>query len=635
MGKFQKCQKRQRITRSHLTGALPPFSLMTAPIPSEAGWSAHNLPAELFRLEPPADWGRNRLQDLFVQGQTAQTNNRPYKAFSIPHHISVNPETWRLVMYGDRTDPRLTYRDLVFRMHPDKKHGLLSTQTMSMQRTRCRDQLGLACWVKRTEFPSLNEMLKTEQYSLDSVRHNTTLPVRPWGLMRPVLEPGTFPVTPLPLDTFTGTGRRHNPSPRLKMVFKEIGKLQDLAFDNGYPHWIFLPNCDKPDAWIDKARAQHRSLTGPNDMTFPEELAIPKDALTWIKECVVLAASGQSGMVVPNLETLPSHARLWVGRCIHEGQTIASNIATKTVLGVPRPGVIAPASDHGMDEGYKTGSNHHASKKQGEDDKKEVEEHKVGLTSNWEDYIKFDDDSTHNVDKDSLAKRGVEEDVRTNDMEDKVDARTKGIGQKSQVVEADEPAVASRVFEWLESAENDPYQLPNSPPRTRKRMRGPHMEPQRAVKRPRTLIETTYSDQPKSRKRALEPDPDVSSSAKRIRMSNHAADARPAEPSTQPELTHTAEQIFEQRDSVCTEILMQSLSADINMPYLGLPEVAEQGTWTQAVDTSHNMQEQHSRNPFMEESWDMPLDLPQEGLVLCNLWPDCGGFITCPNCNFY
>ena len=621
-------------------------------------------------MEPPAGWGRNKLQDLFVQGQTAQTNNRPYKAFPIPHHISVNPESWRLVMYGDRTDPRLNHRDLVFRMRPDEKHGLLSTQTMSMQRTRCRDQLGLACWVKRTEFPSLNEMLKTEQYSFDSVRHNTTLPVRPWGLMRPVLEPGAFPVTPLPLDTFIGTGRYHNPSPRLKMVFKEIGDLQGLAFGNSCPHWIFLPNRDKPDAWIDKARAQHRTLTGPDDITFPEELAIPKDALVWIKECVVLAASGQSGMVVPNLETLPSHARLWVAKCIHEGQTIAANMAPGTMLGAPQSGVIAPASNHGMDEGHNTGSNHCASKKQEEDDKKEAEGHELELLGNWEDFIKFDDAGNQNVNEDSLVNPVFDEDVRTDEIVDKVDVCAKGKGPESHAVETDEPAVAGRLLEWLESTEHDPYHSPNSPPRTRKRIQEPDMEPPRAVKRRRTFYETASSDQPKTRKRGREPCPDSSSTAKRMRMSTFAPEQTFAEPRTQPQLTHTTEQNFEQTGSVCTEVLMQAFSADINMPYLGVPEVAKQGASTQAVDTpynfqgqqssnpfnmpylgmpavaeqgasthamdtSQNLQGQESSNPFMKEGWEIPFDLPLGEFMFCEIWPACGGFPTCTNCNFY
>ena len=608
---------------------------MTAPILSEAGWSAQNLPAELFRLEPPAGWGRNTLRDLVIQGQVAQKNNRPYKAFPIPPHISVYPESWRLVMYGDRTDPRLTYRDLVVRMRPDEKHGLLSTQTMSMQRTRFRDQLGLACWMKRPEFPSLNEMLKTEQYSWDSVRHNTTLPVRPWGLVRPVLEPGAFPVTPLPLNTFTGAGRYHTPSPRLKMVFKEIGDLQGLAFDKGCPHWIFLPNRDKPDAWIDKALAQHRSLTGPDDITFPEEMAIPKDALTWIKECVVLAASGQSGMEVPDLETLPSHARLWVGRCIDEGHTIAANMAPGTALEAPRLGVVTPDSNGGMDEGYNTGSNHYASKEEGEDDKKELEGHEIDHVVKWEDYINFDNAENKNVNDDSLVNPGFDDNVRTDDMANKVDTEEKGKGPESYAVETGELAMPGRVLQWLESTEHDPFQSPHSPPWTRKRVREPDMEPPHSVKRCRTLQESASSDQPKARKRAREPTPGSPGPAKRIRTSTHAPEPAFIEPSTQLELMHTTEQVFEQARSVCTEALLQAFSADTDMPYLGLPELAGQRASIQAIDTSHNMQEQQPSNPFIEELSQIPPEQTLGELFFCDLWPRCGGFPLCPNCGFY
>ena len=644
---------------------------MTAPIPSEAGWSAQNLPAELFRLEPPAGWGQARLQNLTVQGQAAQ-NIRPYKAFPIPPHISVNPEAFRLVMYGDRTDPRLTYRDLIYRMHPDQKHGLISMQAMSMQRTRFRDQLGLACWVKRTEFPSLNEMLKTEQYSLDSVRRNTSLPVKPWGLVRPVLEPGAFPVTPLPLDTFTGAGRVHAPSARLRMVYEEIGDLQGWAFNRGCPHWIFLPNWEKPDAWINRARAQHRTLTEPDDITFPDENSIPKDALAWIKECVVSAAAGQSGMIVPDLQTLPGHARGWVAKCVQEGQAMAASTTTTAIPSNLIHGGSAPTFHGGHDEGYKTASNDIAVQYHGNNDIKQDEILRNGEDSGWINFNVLGDARSKDGNgkppgsKNRLLKPVFDEEVFTDDMADEAIPTTTSTQIQSHAVEATKPAVTNRVHEWLAATEYSGEQLEDNPPRSRKRAREPALESWSTAKRPRASQDATGQDQigylqpaqglglgfqggvrcpgpsydnidghkTNPRKRGRDQDLEIPSPAKRPRISNSSANSRTPEIDAQPLFKPNNEPAFDQPCSISSEVLLQAISGDVDLPSFGIPSAANEALRTEAPSTSQNALNQQSEDPVMGEWWQGSENFQFDNLFLCEVWPNCQGPPNCQNCRW-
>ena len=219
---------------------------------------------------------------------------------------------------------------------------------MNMRRTRFRDQHGLPCHTRRADFPSVSELLKHEQYSWDSVQHNTCLPVQPGGLIRPALQAGGPAVVPLPANTFLGGVTHHTPSARLTMVYEEISYLQALAFENGCAHWILLPNHLKPTAWTLRRTAQHRPFQGPNDVTFPEPNAIPQTAFAWIKECIIEAAAGTSGMNIPMLNTLPPHARGWVSRCIRLGQNRGQNFGNNTnnATSIARP--TGPASHTGF-----------------------------------------------------------------------------------------------------------------------------------------------------------------------------------------------------------------------------------------------------------------------------------------------
>ena len=550
-------------------------------------------------------------------------------------------------MYGDRTDPRLTYRDLIFRMYPDQAHGLMTTQAMSMQRTRFRDLLGLACWVKRTDYPSLNEMLKTEQLSLNSVRRNTSLPVRPWGLVRPVLEPGTFPVAPLPLNFFTGRTQTHVPSPRLVKVFNEIAKLQDIAFDQGYAHWLFLPNHDKPSAWNNKAESQHRSSTGPGDVTFPEEAAIPRDALDWIKECVVLAASGESGMAVPNVQVLPRHAIGWVSDCIQEGQDKAAALAATPA----NTQAAAPPSDS-------TSKKDRSADLIGEEDNPLLGDFGAGVhgeeTGDKGGEESGDKSGRHNdndvngsidvEDEEILSNAGFDEDVYTDDIAEEIEGHAASTTEKSHNAQTDPQAINNKVTDWLKGSYTPLDVLADHQPGSRKRGRTPDQEYASPVKRQKTgpglspLQEVQEdTDQPieylaRGKKRGREPDTEPWEPSKRPRTSSNTHNALFTGSAAQAMLTGSDGQALWRPTPFLPQLQPQSVSASPNMRPIGISNsaIAEAGSERVVVDP--RILTQQYNDPFMGDWW---LPLPQSpGRVFdpCEDWPSCGGPSYCSSC---
>lgn len=307
---------------------------------NEVGLSETNLPTSFWRLEPDSRyWGQRPLSNLIRGNQIVSDNlHRPYKEFvDLPQQISVNLESWRNLLYADRTDPRIKTQDLHIRMQLGPGEKLPSANVLNMRRTRLRNALNVPCFSRPKETPAMIECLKHEQYSLRSVRRCTSQPVHPWGIVplsspSAVIGPGPhIPPAPLPANYFTRRVDPRDPSrwidsPHvesavLKNKFACIAKLQDKAFEQSCCHWIFLENVDKPEAWVKKAIGQRHLRTGGHDITVPELQDIPDLALRWIKECVREAT--RKGEPVPILATLPAHARGWVGDCIRQGVELA------------------------------------------------------------------------------------------------------------------------------------------------------------------------------------------------------------------------------------------------------------------------------------------------------------------------
>lgn len=287
----------------------------TAYHPAEVGLSDENLPDVLFQLEPPADWGREVVP--FVRNDDEEDvkdgDGRRYRAFEfLPLQISANPEAWRLLLYTDRSHPHCGARDLQARMWPMAGQNVLQANAINMRKTRLRNALSLPCWVRRTKKPTMLDCLLHEQYSWNSVLHNSALPVGNGGFVKPVMPGSDTPATPvlIHLRTFTGAQFPHMPSEWLEKVFDTIADLQDKAFIKGYAHWIFLKNGDKPAFWSFKAESQHHPRTGPLEIRVPRVETMPSTARIWIEECVRDAS--RSGPFVPTLASLPEHTRRWI-----------------------------------------------------------------------------------------------------------------------------------------------------------------------------------------------------------------------------------------------------------------------------------------------------------------------------------
>ncbi|KAL9119955.1 MAG: hypothetical protein Q9187_003493 [Circinaria calcarea] len=245
-------------------------------------------------------------------------DGRVYLAFDLPAQLPIKPPAHLLEYYTDRLDPRIGTRDLYIRMRPGPGEKLLNPNAINMQKKRFRKHLNIACWLRPTKLPTLDECLEKEQIAWTSVQRNTSLPVDRWGL-------GGGSLPRLPLTRFTkGINKLHVPSPRLIAVYNLIEDLQNEAFDNKLCHWIFLPNSKKPKNWQEKAESQKHSRIASGDIKFPAPQDITPRALAWIKEQIIAAAAGESEMDIPDLAELPGHSKKWVESCIQLGRARAA-----------------------------------------------------------------------------------------------------------------------------------------------------------------------------------------------------------------------------------------------------------------------------------------------------------------------
>ena len=302
-------------------------ALVTSFHPREAAWSENNLPDELFQLEPFNDWGMGTLAffedyDLTKDGHRDLNSTLiGYKDFDVPAQISIQPEPWRLEYWTDRLDPRFGTKDLQIRMRPAPGDKVPKTNALNMQKSRLRNALNIPNWSRVHRDVTCVECLIAEQIPWVSARHNTTLEVRSNGLVKPTLAGAksgdpTARTTLLARNRFLRNNMPHQPSQQWMAKLHEIESLRKTAAEQGYPHWIFLPNKFKPQRWTDKADVKKGGRAGSDDVKLPEMSSIPTKALRWIKRCVREAAAAGNPMAT---DGLPIHARSWVEQCIDEG----------------------------------------------------------------------------------------------------------------------------------------------------------------------------------------------------------------------------------------------------------------------------------------------------------------------------
>ena len=187
-----------------------------------------------------------------------------------------------------------------------------------------------------------------ETISLSSVRQNTVLEVRSYGMDKPTLGSGTNPSAPIPLNRFLRNNQWHVPSTTLEKIFDCIANLQDTAFEKGCPHWIFLENRHKPKSWQDRAATMNHSRSGPDDIKFPPTDDMPRQAVEWIKNCVREAAALRQP--VPDLNKIPEHAVDWVGECIEEGIEYFEGGGNINYLGIDY--LVWPVEEYMMSMAY-------------------------------------------------------------------------------------------------------------------------------------------------------------------------------------------------------------------------------------------------------------------------------------------
>jgi len=310
--------------------------------------------ALLFRLEPVPGWSETPYPPFRHLDGTLVVDQRgkDFKDYAfLPRHIPTKSPSHLLELWLGKSDSRIQTRDLFIRMNPVPSTPKLLANAINMQRVRFRTQYNIPCWTKRPAVPSQVECLVYEQLTWDSVIHNTILPVLTGvGLVMPALPDSLTATQPLvlPLTTYTGGRRPHAPSGRVKHIFDILAILQDTAFECGYPHWIFLENKYKPEAWSHKADCQQHPWSGPNDVAVPSLHDLPETARLWIEEGVKEAARKRSFM--PPLSKLPDISRrqihgLIAKVAVETNQPVASLLMedSGTIMNFrPLPRILAP-----------------------------------------------------------------------------------------------------------------------------------------------------------------------------------------------------------------------------------------------------------------------------------------------------
>ncbi|MCJ1249346.1 hypothetical protein MMC30_006569 [Trapelia coarctata] len=330
-------------TQSNSTPASPTQGISPATLNSnitsyhanEATWSDTNLPDKLFQLEPGAEWGNEAVIPCLTNSDgTPATNLRriPLRDYGfLPDQISIHPEAYRLEMYLGKLHSKCGTFDLYRRMHPAAGKKMPSQNGINMTRARLRNQVNVPCWTKRSDTPSMAECLILEQVSWESIRLNTVLPLGPMGLFKPCLtnhNPKAAPFTSyniprdysriqhmvIPFTTYVRNQGVHMPSPRLEAAFDTLADLQSLAFEKGYPHWVFLENQEKPSRWTRNFAAQHHSTRGPQYINVPDPSTMPTTAVLWIEFCIQKAV--QDGDMQLPLSKLSRKTRKWVNSVV-------------------------------------------------------------------------------------------------------------------------------------------------------------------------------------------------------------------------------------------------------------------------------------------------------------------------------
>ncbi|KAL1968963.1 hypothetical protein VTN77DRAFT_797 [Rasamsonia byssochlamydoides] len=240
-----------------------PGPLHTCVHPHHSPFSEANLPPILFRLDPPSDLETGEVLPLREGGKIVKnTEGTPLRDFPfLPRYISVQVPGW-LLEYWWRTDPRLTYKDIIARMvgEPEK---LPTENTLNMRREReARGPLGLSCWSNCRAQISRAELRRVEGWTPDQISYNTTMDVEymdPLSLSLSSLSSAMRPMpfrlrsktlvndddapSPryYPLDTFLENGQqRHVPSLRLTAVINFFYKLAEQALKEDLESWEVL-----------------------------------------------------------------------------------------------------------------------------------------------------------------------------------------------------------------------------------------------------------------------------------------------------------------------------------------------------------------------------------------------------------
>lgn len=227
----------------------PPGPLHTCNHPHHSAYSETNLPALLFRLDPPLQLDHGNVPYL-VQDDEPVMNavGAPLRDFKfLPRYISVQVPGW-LLEYWCRSDPRLTYKDIRSRMVGDVDK-IPTENTLNMRREReARAPLGLSCWTNGRTQISRTELRRIEGWTLDQISLNTTMNVeyqlsatipRHWEIThlssKPLRdgEPSRYPV-----DTFLESPyRRHTSTNRITTAVAFFFKLTERARKEELKNW--------------------------------------------------------------------------------------------------------------------------------------------------------------------------------------------------------------------------------------------------------------------------------------------------------------------------------------------------------------------------------------------------------------
>lgn len=266
--------------------------LMTSPFPHQDEWSEDNLPVILFYVKPPKSIYDKQEPGLLKEdgkvvkvdksGKLDENGTALRDIEILPRHISLLVPGW-LVEAWRRTDPRITYADILDRQTEDADLGLRKLRKNALQnhsRRQCRMVLNSWTSYERRQVPHRTDVQSIESLSYQNIMLNTILNVcpsqqdrltkvrlvrrsqddsgrfysEPLEVTAMNLYQTTFPIDHFILESEVPQDGLHSMDRSMLAAWELTLILQERTRIHGLSHWKHLADRCLPVSWFDRTK---------------------------------------------------------------------------------------------------------------------------------------------------------------------------------------------------------------------------------------------------------------------------------------------------------------------------------------------------------------------------------------------